>query len=316
MNHENLLVGFDTSDDAAVYKLNDQQAIINTLDFFTPVVDDPYEFGAIAAANALSDVYAMGGKPIIALNIVGFPKALDNMTMKEILRGGQDQVIKAGAILAGGHTIEDNEPKYGLSVTGIVHPDRVVTNSNAKEGDYLILTKPLGSGILNTALKGELLDESIQKTLIDVMKSLNKEASEVMGDFPINSCTDVTGFGLAGHSFEMAKASGVTIEFDVDALPLMDEVVDFAEMGIIPAGAYKNRDYLSCEIFFSEDCSEAIRDIVYDPQTSGGLMISIPAKFKDDLLKALEEKCDTTCRIIGKAVEFDHKHIKFSKGVL
>lgn len=303
VKHDALIVGFDTSDDAAVYKLNDKQAIINTLDFFTPVVDDPYEFGAIAAANALSDIYAMGGQPILALNIVGFPKNLDKGTMQEILRGGQDQVIKAGAILAGGHTVEDKEPKYGLSVTGLVHPDEVVTNSDAQVGDVLILTKPLGSGILNTAIKGDLLTDANMREVIDVMKSLNKIASELMREVNVSSCTDITGFGLAGHSYEMAKASGVTIEFETKKLPVMANVIDNAEMGVIPAGAYKNRDYLENYIRFSDDVIEVFRDIAYDPQTSGGLLISLSEGDADKLMALYEGALETTFAIVGRVVE-------------
>jgi len=224
---DNLIVGLDTADDAAIYKLTDDIALIQTLDFFTPMVDDPYEFGQIAAANALSDVYAMGGEPTVAMNIVGFPSCHDMNVLGEILRGGADKVNESGALLVGGHTVDDQEPKYGLSVSGIVHPKKVLANSTSKVGDKLILTKPLGAGIMNTAMKPGLVDEETSKYVIDIMAHLNKYAAMSFSKFPVNAATDITGFGMLGHTLEVAKASGVTIRLDSKSVPIMKQAVRF-----------------------------------------------------------------------------------------
>lgn len=270
----NLLVGTETSDDAAVYQISEELALIQTLDFFTPVADDPYTFGQVAAANALSDVYAMGGEPKTALNIVAFPSHMDTEILGEILRGGADKVLEAGAVLAGGHTIQDDTPKYGLSVTGFVNPKKLWKNSGACAGDVLILTKPLGAGIMNTAIKAEMATEAETKEVIRSMAFLNKYACEIMKRFRIHACTDVTGFGLGGHSLEMAQGSQKTLIIDTRKLPVMNGVREYASMGLIPAGAYRNRDYVKNAGFLStaELCME---DIVFDPQTSGGLLLSV-----------------------------------------
>lgn len=273
----NLLVGTDTSDDAAVYKVSDDLALIQTLDFFTPVADDPYDFGQIAAANALSDVYAMGGVPKTALNIVAFPKNMDVEILGEILRGGADKVMEAGAVLAGGHTIQDDTPKYGLSVTGFVDPKKFWKNYGAQTGDKLILTKPLGAGIINTAIKADLVSEEARTAVLASMKLLNRSACEVFREFEIHACTDITGFGLGGHATEMAAASDRTIVIDTEKLPLFPDVEMYASMGLIPGGAYRNREYAnktgvkSSAVLWKED-------VVFDPQTSGGLLAAVQEK--------------------------------------
>ncbi len=270
----NLLVGTDTSDDAAVYKVSEDLALIQTLDFFTPVADDPYDFGQIAAANALSDVYAMGGVPKTALNIVAFPKNMDVDILGEILRGGADKVMEAGAVLAGGHTIQDDTPKYGLSVTGFVDPKKFWKNYGAQTGDKLILTKPLGAGIINTAIKADLVSEEARAAVLASMKLLNRSACEVFREFEIHACTDVTGFGLGGHATEMAAASNRTIVIDTEKLPLLPDVEKYASMGLIPGGAYKNRKFAN-KTGVKSSVALWREDTVFDPQTSGGLLAAV-----------------------------------------
>ena len=279
-NNNNLLVGLDTADDAAVYKLNDEMALIQTLDFFTPMIDDPYIFGQIAASNSLSDVYAMGGKPIVAMNIVCFPSCHDMNILAEILKGGFDKVKESGALLVGGHTVDDKEPKYGLSVSGIVHPEKVLSNATARVGDKLILTKPIGVGILNTAMKENLVSKEISDKVIEVMVHLNKYAAMSFDYIKVNSVTDITGFGLLGHVLEMAKASNVSIEINSKDVPILDGAIDMANMGIIPAGMYRNKEYISRDVNII-DVDTAIEDILYDPQTSGGLLISVKEELAD-----------------------------------
>lgn len=300
---DRLLVGLDTSDDAAVYKLNEDIALIQTLDFFTPIVDDPYYFGQIAAANALSDVYAMGGVPLIALNIVAFPNCLPVEVLGEILRGGADKVKEAGALLVGGHSIEDNEPKYGLSVTGTVHPDKVLANATAKPGDVLILTKPVGLGILNTCIKEELLDQSLVDEAIRVMATLNKVAGELMIEVGANACTDITGFGLIGHALEMAEGSKVSIEIDSHKVPVMAGAIENAKMGLVPAGTYKNREYAGKRVWMDPSLSEVMSDVLYDPQTSGGLLISLEPERAEILEKMYAEKLQTAFARVGRVTE-------------
>lgn len=287
-SHPNLLVGMETADDAAVYKINNETALIQTLDFFTPIVDDPYLFGQIAAANALSDVYAMGGNPILALNIVCFPDTLDPSILSEILRGGQDKVIEAGAILVGGHSVSDDEPKYGLSVAGFVHPDKVMTNSNSKVGDILILTKPLGVGIINTALKAEMASTEVINKAIKSMTTLNsygKNAFEKLTN--VHSVTDITGFGFIGHAVEMAKGSNVTLRIKSNDIPYIKEAEEYASMGLIPAGAYNNRDFFGPNVSILERVPLFMQDILFDPQTSGGLLISVAENEVEKLLENL-----------------------------
>ncbi len=287
-NHPDLIVGCEKSEDAGVYRLTDDLAIIQTLDFFPPIVNDPYNFGRIAAANALSDVYAMGGRPVTAMNIVCFPvKEMDKGIMRNILQGGLEKIHEAGAALAGGHSIDDPELKYGLSVTGIVAPDRILTNAKAQPGDRLILTKRIGTGILSTAVKAGMASSEAENLLIDAMATLNKNAAEVMALFPVNACTDVTGFGLLGHALEVAVASGVTISLDASRVPLLPEALDFAGMGLVPAGSYANRDFCSCRLRHAENIDPVLLDVLSDAQTSGGLFISAPARIADELLAAL-----------------------------
>lgn len=273
---DNLLVGLGKADDAAVYRANENLCIVQTLDFFTPIVDDPYTFGQIAATNALSDVYAMGGKPVLALNIVAFPSCLSPEILSDILRGGADKVKEAKAVLAGGHSIEDEEPKYGMSVMGFVDCDKILTNSGAKPGDLIILSKPLGSGIINTALKGDMADGKSYISAVEVMTRLNDTASEAAVKMNANACTDITGFGLFGHAVEMAENSDVTITFKMNCIPVIHGAMDYASMGLIPGGAYKNRSFYTSNIKDNGYFEQAIADICFDPQTSGGLMMSVP----------------------------------------
>ena len=273
---ENILVGQDAFDDAGVYKLTPDLALIQTLDFLTPMVDTPYLFGQIAAANSLSDVYAMGGKPITALNITTFPTcSMDTGILKDILAGGADKIKEAEAVLLGGHTVEDNEPKYGLSVTGVVHPNHIISNSSAKPGDLLILTKPLGTGIITTALKGEFVTEKEIADVINAMACLNKFACSAMIAAGVTTATDITGFGLLGHLSEVCLGSGVSAEISMDALPIWSQAYTYAGFGLIPAGAYANRKYLEESVRFAKDIPENGQDILFDPQTSGGLLIAV-----------------------------------------
>ncbi len=297
-----LLVGSDTFDDAGVYKLDENTALIQTLDFFTPIVDDPYMFGQIAAANSLSDIYAMGGKPLTAMNIVCFPvHKLDISVLGEILRGGFDKVQEAGALILGGHSVEDKEPKYGLSVTGIVHPDRIKTNAGSRPGDKLILTKPLGTGVISTALKGEVIDEDEAREAITLMAELNAGAAEAALEFNISACTDVTGFGLLGHMHEMACAGKIGFHLDFSRVPFLNKVKELAEEGMVPGGAYRNRDYLKDCIVINSPVSELEALLLFDPQTSGGLLLSVVPQEADELLLCLKEK-GIRAEIIGEAV--------------
>lgn len=302
MSDKNLLVGIETSDDAAVYKLTEDIAAIQTLDFFTPVVDDPYTFGAIAAANSLSDVYAMGGKPTVAMNIVCFPNCLDIDMLGEILKGGADKVIEADAVVIGGHTVEDDEPKYGLSVMGIVHPDKILKNHGCKVGDVLILTKPIGTGIINTAIKAEIASKEVYNESVKVMTTLNKYAGEIIVDYNINACTDITGFGIMGHGYEMASASDITIKLFKDKIPVIKGAREYAEMGLVPAGTYNNKGYLENK-YRLVDIPEWLEDILFDPQTSGGLLISTPKDQVEPMMERLmnlEIKSAIIGEVIGK----------------
>jgi len=297
---ENLLVGLHTSDDAAVYKLNDHQALIHTVDFFTPVVDDPYVFGQIAACNALSDIYAMGGKPLLALNIVGIPEELAEDILPEILKGGADKVKESGAVIGGGHSIKCPEPIYGLSVLGEIHPDRVITNAGANPGEVLILTKPLGTGIAATAFKAEMIDDKIYKKMVDVMSSLNKIASQAAVTCNASSMTDITGFGLMGHANEMAEASEVSLRIKAEKIPLISGVTELASMGLLPAGLYRNKKHLNGKVKITAEVPENIADIAFDPQTSGGLLISVNEEKASKLMKILNANGNTEACIIGK----------------
>jgi selenide,water dikinase len=299
----NLLVGLDTSDDAGVYKLNDDLAIVQTVDFFTPIVDDPYSFGQIAAANAISDIYAMGAKPLTVLNIVAFPIAtLDKRILADILRGASDKVQEAGATLVGGHSIDDKEPKFGLAVTGLVHPGKVRTNAGAKPGDRLILTKPIGVGILTTSIKkGQLSPEEIQQ-VTNVMATLNKKAAEAMEPFEVHACTDVTGFGLIGHALEMAKGSGVGIKLSKEHIPILPRVRELADMGFVPGGTKNNYNHVQEHVSFSDELDQMDRWILCDAVTSGGLLISVDGKDADLLMDKLR-KSGVDAHFIGETTK-------------
>jgi len=295
-----ILVGTNTSDDASVYKLTDELAIVQTLDFFTPIVDDPYDFGAIAAANAISDVYAMGGTPKYAQNIVGFPEnVLDLSILEKILQGAADKAKEAGIEITGGHTIEDPEPKFGMVVTGIIHPDKIIKNYGARPGDVLVLTKPLGSGIMATALKRGMLDEPSIKALTEMMSGLNKIAAETMVEFDVTACTDVTGFGLLGHLSEMSQASECDVELFMDQIPVLKGVSDLIAAGIIPGGSHQNLRHVEKNCTFN-GLSETEKIILADAQTSGGLMIALSESDARKLVEKLKnKKLETTC-IIGR----------------
>lgn len=285
---ERLIVGYDKSDDASVYKINDELALVQTIDFFPPIVDDPFLFGQIAAANALSDVYAMGGEPKLAMNVMCVSNKMGKDAIYEILRGGYEKAYEAGTIITGGHTIEDPEPKYGLSVTGFIHPQNIITNASAKEGDVLILTKPLGVGILTTSAKAEMVDQAILERVYEQMAELNKTARNIMVQFDIHSCTDVTGFALMGHSCEMAKGSELTIHLETKKIPYHKEAYELADMGFVPAGAYRNREFAQKYVMVKGDISRAMQDILYDPQTSGGLMMAVSEQEAPKLLEQLQ----------------------------
>ncbi|MDD3920677.1 MAG: selenide, water dikinase SelD [Eubacteriales bacterium] len=284
-----LIVGYDKSDDASVYVINDSTALVQTTDFFPPIVDDPFMYGQIAAANAMSDVYAMGGEPKLALNIMCMPESMPQEAVREILRGGYDKAYEAGAIITGGHTIQGAEPIYGLAVSGFVHPKKVLTNSGAKPGDVLLLTKPLGIGILTTAHKAGMAEDAVMTRIFTQMTALNKTARDIMVRYPVHSCTDVTGFSLLGHSFEMAQGSGCTIHITADTVPYHPEAYELAEMGFVPAGAYRNRSFTECGTKAAPNVTRAMQDILYDPQTSGGLLIALPESVASACLKELQE---------------------------
>lgn len=308
INHPSLLIGSDTCDDAAVYKLDEQTALVQTVDFFTPIVDDPYQFGQIAASNALSDIYAMGAKPLLALNIVCFPTCLDPNILAEILKGGFDTVQKAGAIIAGGHTVQDEEPKYGLAVTGLIHPEQIVSNGKAQIGDFLVLTKPLGTGIINTAIKAEMVSQEAKEAALKNMIALNKEASEAMLKANAKSCTDITGFGLIGHSVEMAKASNLTFKIDSNKIPLLPDVKELCFMGLIPAGSYNNKEHYQNQIDYKNITPEMI-SILNDPQTSGGLLIAIKKENLEILMKEMKIK-KVPATIIGEVIKRTEKDVE------
>jgi len=302
--HRNLLVGTETADDAGVYQISEQMALVQTVDFITPIVDDPYLFGQIAAANSLSDVYAMGGKPLTALNVVGFPRLSLNLSvLTEILRGGLDKIHEAGAVVLGGHTVDDAELKYGLAVTGTVHPKKIVTNKGAEKGDVLILTKSLGTGIISTANKAGMADAGFLQRAIDSMVRLNDIASEAMNEWGPHACTDITGFGLLGHAAEMAKGCGLSFRFFYSDLPILAGTKEYAAQGMVPGGAYCNQDHFGPEIFISAKVPEAERIILFDPQTSGGLLIALPRSNGEKLLGNLQAKGIQEASIIGEVIQ-------------
>ncbi len=286
-----------------MYKLTDDLAIVQTVDFFTPIVDNPYDFGRIAAANALSDIYAMGGKPLTAMNLVCFPsKTMDISILREILRGGMDKLSEAQTTLVGGHSVDDPELKFGLSVTGTIHPEQVITNTGAKLGDVLILTKPLGTGIINTAIKANIASAKQISTVTEQMATLNKNAADLMLQHEVHACTDVTGFGLLGHACEMIQDTSIGIQISASAVPLVKGVIDFANGGLIPGGAYRNRDFRASMVEFSPDVPDWSPVVLFDPQTSGGLLIALPKKDGSDLMNKLL-RVNVRAAIIGEVVD-------------
>jgi len=299
--NENVLVGLDRADDAGVYRVTDDIALIQTVDFFTPIVDDPYWFGQIAAANALSDVYAMGGVPKTAMNLVAFPlKDMDISILRQIIQGGLDKMTEAGVVLVGGHSVEDKELKYGLSVTGFIHPDRILTKKNLRAGDRLILTKPLGTGIVNTAIKGGLASDDIIERVTHLMATLNRKAAEVMSHYPVHGCTDITGFGLLGHMAEMVSDTPFGIRLTSKAIPILPEAIEYAGMGLVPAGAYKNREFRECMVDFVPSVDRLVQDILFDPQTSGGLLIGVDPDRAEDLVTELKDQGVEDAAVIGE----------------
>lgn len=307
---ENLLVGVETADDAAVYRVSDEVALIQTVDFFPPMVDDPFTFGQIAAANALSDVYAMGGEPRLALNVVAFPNCLGAEVLGEMLAGGASKVKEAGAVLAGGHSINDEEPKYGLCVTGFVHPDRIWKNGGAQAGDVLLLTKPLGVGLVNTAVKAGMASEEAKRCAVESMSCLNKLAMEVLREVEVHSCTDVTGFGLAGHALETARASGVSLVIETGRLEVLPDALFYASMGLVPEGTYRNKTYNKKDVWLDEKVEEALEDLVFDPQTSGGLLVSLGREDAEAVLVKLEKAgYSLKAGIVGVVTDLQEKFL-------
>ena len=294
--NRDILIGFDSSDDACVYRVSDELAIVQTVDFFPPMVDDPYLFGQIAAANAISDVYAMGGKPVFALNLLCFPNCLGLEVAGEILAGGADKAAEAGCTIAGGHSITDDEPKYGMCVTGTVHPQRILANNSPRQGDVVIITKALGTGILTTAFKGEFIGEEDLRPATDAMRTLNRYAAEAAEGLRIHACTDITGFGFAGHLCEMMEGSGLTAQIAAEKLPILPRAMEMAGYGMVPGGAYRNRDHFAAKLDLS-GVSQGTGDVMLDPQTSGGLMFSVEEKDAGELLRRLRDAGVTAAEV-------------------
>ena len=307
---EALLVGTETRDDAAVFRIDARRGLVATVDFFAPVVDDPRDYGRIAAANALSDVYAMGGDPLTALNIVGFPKgSLGLDVMAEILKGGSERARAAGAVVVGGHTIIDAELKYGMAVTGVVHPERIFRNAGVRAGDALVLTKPLGTGIVTTALKRRQARPASVRAATASMIALNKAASQVARTFAVHACSDVTGFGLLGHAVEMAMGSGVSIVLESGALPVLPDAPRLAERGFVTGGCGRNRIYLADKVVVERSVSGPLEEVAFDPQTSGGLLIAVSGRVADRLVRALRRAGVGAAAIVGRAVAKRHAFV-------
>lgn len=293
-------------DDAGVYRITPDIALIQTLDFFTPIVDDPYDYGQIAAANSLSDVYSMGGRPLVAMNIICFPAYdMDVSILEEILRGGSDKMAEAGVLLVGGHSVEDREIKYGLSVTGVVHPEKVLRNTGARAGDALVLTKPLGTGIIATAVKAGLASEPAERRAVEVMKTLNSAGASAMSAFEVHACTDVTGFGLLGHACEMIEKTDVGLRISASRVPLIEGALEYASMGLIPGGAYRNRDFRSPMVDVDPSLPDDTTVVLFDPQTSGGLLVSVDARVAEKLIERLHDLGMWDASLIG---EFTSDH--------
>jgi selenide,water dikinase len=310
--YPDLLVGLEVADDAAVYKISDQTAVIQTLDFFPPVVDDPYDYGAIAAANAMSDIYAMGGEVVLALNISTFPPELPAAILTQILRGGGDKVAEAGGAVAGGHTVDDAEPKYGMSVMGLVHPDRVLTKAAAQPGDALILTKPLGVGLITTVLKAGIADPAHVEPAIESMKRLNRQAAQLIQhssmEGQVRACTDITGFALLGHGYEMAEKSGVQLRFSLAKLPFLDGALEYADQWLFPAGTCSNERAYQDHVTFAPEIVEEVQQLLYTPETSGGLLVAVP-RHKLEALLPLFQEAGHPCWVVGEVVEGEGVHV-------
>jgi selenide,water dikinase len=301
---ENVLVGLERADDAGVYKINDELALIQTVDFFTPVVDDPYQFGQIAAANALSDIYAMGGTPKTAMNLVGFPlRNMDISILRQVIQGGSDKIKEAGAVLVGGHSVEDRELKYGLSVTGFIHPDKILTKKTLQKGDRLVLTKPLGTGIVNTAIKRKKATAEVIETVTRMMAELNKNAAEIMAPFKVSACTDITGFGLLGHLAEMVESADVGIRLYADQIPIIPEAVKYAKMGLITGGGRKNRHFREGMVESDAAVDPRMVEVLYDPQTSGGLLIGANKTDSDSMVFRMRQNGMTDAAVIGEVID-------------
>ena len=304
MHDPNLIVGMDRPDDAGVYRITRDLALILTLDFFTPIVDDPYDFGQIAVANALSDVYAMGGRPLLAMNIICFPeKTMDISILQEILRGGSDKMVEAGVLLVGGHSVDDPEIKYGLSVTGTVHPDKVLKNTGGLPGDSVILTKPLGCGIISTAIKADMATTAVEEKAVRSMKTLNGKAAKIMEGYTVHACTDVTGFGLLGHACEMIEGTDVGLKIHASQVHVFPEALEYARMGLIPAGAYRNREFRTKIVDIQQGISDELAITLFDPQTSGGLLIVLPGNDAEKLVLQLREGGVEDAAIIGEIID-------------
>ena len=303
LSHPDLLVGAETGDDAAVYRINDETALIVTVDFFPPITDDPYEFGAIAAANSLSDVYAMGGKPLIALNVVGFPASLDKEILGKTLQGGYAKAAEAECLIVGGHTVDDPEPKYGLSVIGVVEPGKQVSNAGARAGDVLVLSKPIGTGIITTAGKQGVVDPDVMAGAVQTMAALNRPASEAMQKVGVNAATDITGFGLMGHLKSMVKGSGVAVEINLAAIPVLPGTRELLEHGVAPGGTHRNLSSVEDVVTWAEALTDNDRLLLCDAQTSGGLLMSVPAQRVDALVSALREEGAACAAVVGRVTD-------------
>ena len=312
VHHPNLLVDIDTHDDAGVYKIGDDYALIQTTDFFPPVCSDAYDFGQVAAANALSDIYAMGGQVLTALNIMLFPADLPLELLREILKGGQDKVVEAGGVIAGGHTISDDPVKYGLAVTGWVHPDKIVTNSSAKPGDVLILTKPLGTGIIIAARKIGMADDDTYRAAVDSMKQLNKGGAALMNKYGIQCATDITGFGLLGHALKMAEGSGVSIRIEAKNIPALPKVDELIELGCIPGAAFRNLEFVEAKSQFDTSLGYNAKIQLVDAQTSGGLLMCVDAKKADSMLNDLHDSGYPHATIVGHVIPKNSKQLIIS----
>ena len=304
ISHPNLIVGMEHGEDAGVYKLSDDLAIIQTVDFFTPIVDDPFTFGQVAAVNALSDVYAMGGRPLTAMNIICFPvRKMDLSILQQVLLGGLNKMREAGVVLVGGHSVEDDELKYGLSVTGVIHPDRVLLNRGARPGDRLILTKPLGTGIVSTAVKGGVADDKLLSEAVACMTTLNREAAELVAQTPgVHACTDITGFGLIGHAAEMIADSDVSIRIRTSDVPFFPGIRELVEGGIVPAGLYRNRDFRAGMVDAAAGCPAWLVDVLFDPQTAGGLFVALAPEQADGLVRKMRSRGLEQAAVVGEVL--------------